>query len=99
MPDVWRPEEALRIGIHQHLLRAIGRRQPDAQTIVVVMIGSVSELPATHEPGRFAVTELLGHAGQRETELSQSRDLVWVGRPLRGCDATTVMGGNLGTHQ
>src|SRR5260370_33101830 len=46
--DVGRPEESFWIRLHEHLLRALGRRAPGAEPVVVVVIGGGDERLARH---------------------------------------------------
>ncbi len=75
MTDVRRPEESFWIRFNEHLLRALGRRAPGAEPVVVVVVRGGDELLAGDKPRRFTVAELLGHLGQAQAELSQLLDL------------------------
>lgn len=56
----------------------VGRAEEE---IVVVVIGAGRELLRSHEPRRFAMTEPLGHAGQRQTELAHPLGGLGIGGP------------------
>ena len=77
--DVRRPEEPVRAGGDQRLLRAGRGGAPEPDPVVVVVVG-VGHEDLAHEPGRLAVAGLLGDLGQGQAERAQPGQRVGHGR-------------------
>jgi hypothetical protein len=69
MADVWRDEEPIRSAGDERILDAVGRRAPETEPIVVVMVGiRYEDALVIDEPGRLAVAQALGRARQGEAK-------------------------------
>jgi hypothetical protein len=73
--DVRRPEEALRVGLDEHLLDAALGRAPDREASVAVLVVQHHEERSlvADEECRMPVAEALARLGKLETELPDPR--------------------------
>ena len=78
MADIRRDEEPLRVGVHEHRLETVGRRAPDREPPVAVMVGQHHHERAltADEERRRAVAEPLLDLGQPKADAAE---------PLEGC--------------
>lgn len=88
--DVRGAEEATRRCPHQCLLRAVGCGAPQADAVVVVVIGGGGELFRSREPCRFAVAEPLGHARQPQAQSAHTFGRLGIGGSCDRVDASKV---------
>ena len=74
MTDVRRPEEALRIGLDEHLLGSLFGRGPDREPAVAVVVVEHHQERAlvSDEEGRMAVAQPFTRLGEREAELADA---------------------------
>ncbi len=82
MADIGRTVEPLGSSFHQHFLGAVRSGAPQAQAIVVVVVGRGDEQLPTDKPSGLPVTETLGDPWQREAEASQPIERGGVARSV-----------------
>lgn len=83
-------EEATRRCRHQCLLRAVRRGAPQADAVVMVVIGDGGELLRSREPRRFAMAEPLRHAWQPEAQSANPLGGLGMGGSCGGVDPPKV---------
>ena len=89
MSDIWRSKEPLRSRLDEHGLDAFGSGAPEAEHVIVVMVGIGDErLLAANEPCRLAVTDPLRRLGQVQADRPQPRQRVVAHGTVGRCDGS-----------